>query len=157
MSPTSKLLPVPQALQLANGYCLPACVEMVLAYWGIKRSQKRLARQLGTIKDAGTSGSRLHRLASRSVEVVYTVGEIDDLKDAIANQIPPIALVHTGQLSHWQINTPHAVVVVGLHGDSIFINDPAVSHSPIECSLGDFYLAWDEMENLFATIRPKST
>lgn len=155
MSLTSNL-PVPVSVQLDNGYCLPACVEMIFAYWGIKRSQRRLARQLGTIKDAGTPGSRLNRLASRSIKVVYTVGDIDDLKDAVDLRTPPIAFVNTSQLKHWDVETPHAVVVIGFGNDTILINDPTFQNSPIECTIGDFYLAWDEMGNLFGTIRPKT-
>jgi len=32
---SNDLLQVPHRLQLSDGYCLPACVQMVLAYWGI--------------------------------------------------------------------------------------------------------------------------
>lgn len=40
-------LPVPHRSQLAEGYCLPACVEMVLAYWGVERKQSALAARMG--------------------------------------------------------------------------------------------------------------
>ncbi|MBE7469862.1 MAG: hypothetical protein DPW09_20670 [Anaerolineae bacterium] len=41
----SNSLPIPHRPQLADGYCLPACVQMVLAYWGIERDQAELAVQ----------------------------------------------------------------------------------------------------------------
>ncbi|MCB0088080.1 MAG: C39 family peptidase [Caldilineaceae bacterium] len=34
----SSSLSVPHFPQQADGYCLPACVQMVMAYWGIDRS-----------------------------------------------------------------------------------------------------------------------
>lgn len=37
-------LPVPHRLQKQDGYCLPACVEMVLAYLGISASQEQFPR-----------------------------------------------------------------------------------------------------------------
>ncbi len=32
----SMLLPLPFVPQLRDGYCLPACVTMVLTYWGVQ-------------------------------------------------------------------------------------------------------------------------
>ena len=34
-------LSVPHIQQIEDGYCLPACVEMVLAFYGIQRSHER--------------------------------------------------------------------------------------------------------------------
>ncbi len=36
------------AQQSTEGYCLPACVQMVLAYWGLQRSEAAIRRVLGT-------------------------------------------------------------------------------------------------------------
>lgn len=89
----STSLLVPHYPQQADGYCLPACAQMVLAYWGVNRSQNRLARQLNTIRGAGTPGSRLLNLASRSLDVQYDSGTLDDLRAAIAQGVPSIVLV----------------------------------------------------------------
>jgi predicted protein tyrosine phosphatase len=78
----SNILPVPHRRQLADGYCLPACVQMVLAYWGIERDQPDLARQLHMIAKAGTPGSRILSLASATLEVVYRSGDLTDLRSA---------------------------------------------------------------------------
>lgn len=42
------LLPAPHFRQSRDGYCLPACVRMVLAFWGDLRDEETLTRQLGT-------------------------------------------------------------------------------------------------------------
>jgi DNA repair ATPase RecN len=42
---------------------------MLLADWGIRRSQQRLAKQLQTIPGAGTPASRLRRLASSNLDI----------------------------------------------------------------------------------------
>ena len=86
----SALLPVPHRLQLADGYCLPACVQMVLAYWGIEREQADLARQLGTVLLGGTPGPRIKLLSSRTLRVSYAAGTLDDLQAALSAGIPPI-------------------------------------------------------------------
>ena len=52
-----KPLPVPHYRQLNDGCCLPAWVQMVLAYWNIERRQQALARQLHMVPDAGTPAS----------------------------------------------------------------------------------------------------
>jgi len=151
----SNALSVPHYPQLADGYCLPACVQMVLAYWGMTRSQRRLSRQLQTVPGAGTPGSNLLRLAGRTLEVYYGSGDLPDLRAALAQRIPPIVLVNTKEFPHWTFETLHAVVVTALDDTQVLINDPGRAQGGSSVSLGDFYLAWDEMANLYATIRKK--
>ncbi|MBN1874412.1 MAG: C39 family peptidase [Anaerolineae bacterium] len=43
----AKPLDVPYYPQLDDGYCLPACVQMVLSYIGLPVKQRPLARDLG--------------------------------------------------------------------------------------------------------------
>ena len=56
------LLPAPHFRQSRDGACLPACVRVVLAYWGDLRDEAGLARQLGT-KRHGTPVSAVARVA----------------------------------------------------------------------------------------------
>ncbi|MCB0174576.1 MAG: C39 family peptidase [Anaerolineae bacterium] len=41
----SNVLSVPHRPQLADGYCLPACVQMVLSHLGIERDQTKLGKE----------------------------------------------------------------------------------------------------------------
>ena len=86
---------VPYAAQSSDGYCLPACVSMVLAYWGITMSQRRIARALDT-GDAGTPFSRIQRLTKRGLQVESaTSGVLAVLKASFgATGIPPVVAVH---------------------------------------------------------------
>lgn len=119
------MLSIPHKQQLADGYCLPACVEMVMVYWGENRSQRRLARQLQTIEGAGTPGSRLYNLASRRWEVTYGEGDLSDLADALQNDNPPIALVRTADLQYWgNLDFAHALVVVAMTDEHVWVHDP---------------------------------
>lgn len=152
---SSELLQVPHRLQMADGYCLPACVEMVLAFWGIDQNQRKLAAQMQTIADGGTPVSRVNRLASHSLKVDHRSGEINDLQSAIQRGIPPIALVLTGELPYWDVSTAHAVVVVGYDDSAVWVNDPGQIDHPIRISEGDFQLAWDEMVNRYVILEPK--
>ncbi|MBX3056681.1 MAG: C39 family peptidase [Anaerolineae bacterium] len=146
----SNILPVPHFRQLNDGYCLPACTQMVLAYWGIQRDQAVLAQQLYMLPGAGTPGSRLRLLASPQLEVFYGEGTFADLEAAVAVRVPPIVLVHTNQLPYWQQAFAHAVVVIGIEGTGVVLHDTAV-----RVSRGDFELAWDEMANLYGLLRKK--
>jgi ABC-type bacteriocin/lantibiotic exporter with double-glycine peptidase domain len=151
----SNSLPVPHRLQLADGYCLPACVEMVLAYWGIEKEQAELAKQLQMIPDAGTPANRIRLLASNTIEVFYGHGELADLQAALNQNTPPIALVYTSELPYWDQAAAHAVVVLQIDEKTAVANDPAMTETAIRVPLGDFELAWDEMANLYALIIKK--
>ncbi len=125
-------LKVPHRRQINDGYCLPACVQMVLAYWGVERNQDSLAKQLGMIEGAGTPGSRLFLLVSPSLDVQYrTRGNIEDLEETLRAGVPPIALVWTGQLSYWDSNVPHAVVLIGTERENFVVHDPAKTEEGI--------------------------
>jgi len=44
--------------QINNAYCAPATVKMILHFWGINKSQKFLAKLLGTTLDGGTKNDK---------------------------------------------------------------------------------------------------
>ena len=150
-----KRLSVPHKAQLDIGYCLPACVEMVLGYWGKEEEQETLAQRLKTISGFGTPGSNILFLASRGLQVEYREGQLEDLEQALEENIPPIALVRTRELPYWSEDTPHAVVLTGAEDDTFLVNDPGKEMPHIRVSKGDFYLAWDLMADLFILLLPK--
>jgi ABC-type bacteriocin/lantibiotic exporter with double-glycine peptidase domain len=151
----SDILQVPHYQQLANGYCLPACVQMVLAYWGVPADQAELAQKLQMIPGAGTPGSRLNLLASRSLSVSYGEGELHDLQEALSIGVPPIALVFTGELPYWDKAFAHAVVILNIDTDTVVLHDPGKVQSYIVIPTTEFQLAWDAMANLFGILTKK--
>lgn len=149
-------LSVPYHPQEADIYCLPACVQMVLAYWGIERHQAELARKLETIEGAGTIASRVLLLISRTLDVRYIRnGEFADLEAALAEGIPPIAIVWTGELSYWDEATGHVVVVLGADEDTTVIHDPYKPPPAREILTSEFMLAWDARDNRYALLKKK--
>ncbi len=148
----SNILPIPHQSQLADGYCLPACVQMVLSYWGIEREQADLAKQLQMVPGAGTPGNRVRLLASDTLEVFYGHGELADLQTALNRGAAPIVLVYTGELPYWDLATAHTVVLLGIDEGVAVINDPGMTQVKLRVSLGDFELAWYEMANLYALL-----
>jgi Peptidase_C39 like family len=147
--------------QLDFGYCLPACIEMVLAYRGIARTQVQLAQQLGMIEDLGVPAPNVSKLTSRQITVQRQTGRIEDLLFALANDIPPIMEVRTGGLSYWDTDdTYHVVVLVGLEDISgkwiATVNDPAFP-KPKLLDFNDLQVAWDERDNYFTLIATKES
>ena len=149
----ANVLSVPHFSQETDGYCLPACAQMVLNYLGVVRSQADLARLLGTRANIGTPHSHLARLKSPTIDVLYAAGDWDDLQQHLEQGRPVIAFVQAGELPHWRgRKSRHAVVVVGMELDTVTVLDPASSPEPIDVPVGDFMLAWDEFDNTFAVI-----
>ena len=145
--------------QKGAGYCLPACVQMVLAFNGMQRSQEDIAMQLGIIEDAGIPASRVLRLTSRQLDVTRRKGEPEDLLRSLADSTPPIVEVQTNQMAYWNGEaTAHVVLLAATQDDAgkqyAIVNDPAFD-GPKTVLMGELILAWDDMQNLCATIRRK--
>jgi len=140
--------------QKADGYCLAACAHMVLTYLGISCSQDDLARQLGVRPHLGAPSSRLLRLRSAVLDMIYTAGDLEDLAVWLDQGLPALAFVQVDQLPYWRGQQfQHAVVIVGLDTQAVYLLDPAADAAPIRVLRGDFNLAWDEMDCVYAIFR----
>ncbi len=66
---------------------------------------------------------------------------------------PPIVFVNTKELSYWRETTGHAVVVVGIEGDLIYLNDSALAEAPQVIPVAEFDLAWLELDQFYAILK----
>ncbi len=148
-------LNVPHLQQTEMGWCLPACVAMVAAYWRQPLLQADVARWLDT-HAIGTASSRIQRLERRGFQVMYQVGSLAELEMWLAQDVPCILFLRTGELPYWQLDTPHAVVVAGLEADRAYLFDPAVEAAPVTAALGDLLLAWSHTDYTFAVLLPST-
>ena len=140
------MLPVPYAAQISDGACLPACAQMVLAYYGRRVNQTQIIRLLGTT-DAGTPFSRLRLLSQLGVTMnVSADGTLAELEA----RLPAIVGLHAGWLSGHSVESQHAVVVTSVDPKGIMILDPAQGADPISLSENEFFAAWIEMDCIFA-------
>ncbi len=144
-------LPVPHLEQTSDGDCLPICAAMILAYLQTPTEPDRLARLFDT-QPYGSIASRILRLTEWGYLVAYQSGSLAILKNLLATGVPAIVFVWTGNLPYWSIDTPHAVVVVGIQAENILVNDPAFSRASQSVAIGDFLLAWAEFDYRYATI-----
>ena len=149
MSPI--ILPVPHLPQPYPGECLAACSAMSLTYLGIPVSYKSLLNLLQIKRGFGTASSNIRALKQLGVTVVYEQGTFDELYHHLNNNHPCIAFVEAGELPYWHEASSHAVLVVGLETEFVYLNDPAVAVAPIRVPWGDFDLACLEHDEFYAT------
>lgn len=65
---------------------------------------------------------------------------------------PCIAFVKTGQLPYRGDNSDHAIVIVGMDEQRVYVNDPELDIAPLPVPLGNFDLAWLERDEMYAVI-----
>lgn len=151
--PTSLQLPVPHIHQQNAGECLAACVAMVCAYWRIEVKYRNLLDVLEIEPDVGTPFSKIRYLSKLGLSIRHwQSGRMIELYRFLSDGWPCIVSVRTGELPYWQSDTSHTLTVVGMTETHILAHDPELSYGPAEISIGDFELAWLEMDERFAVI-----
>lgn len=58
----------------------------------------------------------------------------------------------TGELPYWDSDVNHAVVLTGMDGARVLVNNPFFTKTPISIPLGDFDLAWLEHNEMYTVI-----
>lgn len=139
------LLPVPHFEQGRDGYCLPACVQMVLAYLGHEKTEAELVQLLKS-KSFGTPISNVSRLRGLGLQI--TLGAFDRawLQSQLQVGNAVIARVWTAMLTTWIVETSHVVVVVGFDDLFVYFNDPAFTSAPQVVTWDSFLAAWAEFD-----------
>lgn len=146
-------LNVPHQKQTKAGWCLPACIAMIAAYWQRNLKQAEIARWLG-VRGGGAPASRVQRLTEHGFDVTYSTGSLSDLHTCLAHNMPIIVFVRTGELPYWGVDTPHAVIVAGIEGEQVYLFDPAFDTVPVTVNVGDLMLAWSYFDYTYAVLRP---
>lgn len=144
-------LPVSHRKQVQRSDCLAACAAMVLDYIGRPCPYQQLLSLLG-VKAIGTPSSNILRLTRLGVSVIHKAGTLEELELRIAQGQPCIVFLDTAELPYWSEATFHAVVVVGMDDEYVYVNDPAFDEAPQRITWGDFDLAWIEEGYYYAVI-----
>ena|SRR5688572_27008872 len=151
----SILLPVPHIVQRQRGECLAACAQMALRYMGYPVDYGRLLKLLRIKSGMGTLASNIRHLETLKLNIIFQQGSFDQLQDHLQQNHPCITFIYTGELSYWLEGVNHAVVVVGLDDQNIYVNDPAFPTGPLEVNRGEFDLAWLEWDEQYAVLMPQ--
>jgi ABC-type bacteriocin/lantibiotic exporter with double-glycine peptidase domain len=145
-------LPIEHYPQEEDAGCLAACVQMALAWLEISVSQHELNR-LFDLTPVGVPLSRLKRLERYKIKVtIQKNGDLPQLLQCIDEGIPPLVFIHTGQLSYWQEDTQHVILMSGYEDRDLWVNDPAFPEGPQRIQADELMLAWDEFDNIYATL-----
>jgi ABC-type bacteriocin/lantibiotic exporter with double-glycine peptidase domain len=111
--------------------CGPACLKIVSAYFGVKASERRIARLCRSRVTSGTTGANLAK-AARSLG--FSTQIVDEARFKTIEQwlrrgVPVIvdwmSAQHNRRMGH-PVAVGHYSVVCGLTGKDIILEDPAV-------------------------------
>ncbi len=111
----------------------------------------RLKRILGTTA-LGTPASNIKKLNSHKLRASYSQGTLDDIQQNLWTGNPCIVFVRTDEISHWESGTDHALVIVGIDDEFVYVNDPYFESAPIPVLIGEFMIGWIERQQYFSTI-----
>lgn len=145
-------LPVTHRKQKYKADCLVACAAMLLEYNNKPVADDVLIKVLRVEVELGAAASNIKHLTSLGVKVDYASGTLADLIYHLQKGQPSIAFVDTMQLGYWSEATRHAVVVVGIDEQFVYLNDPFFTIAPQKVSHLEFELAWDKLYNAYAII-----
>lgn len=156
--PTACILSVPHVQQRQAGECLAACAAMICNYLNVTVDYARLVRLLEIQQDVGVSFSKIHKLEKLGLTTIYRQGgTLQQLYDLLAAGWPVIISIQTKELPYWHgIASFHAVVLVGMDRDWVYLNDPDWPDGPIQAPIGDFDLAWLARGERFALLAPST-
>lgn len=156
-----EILPVqPFQETLHAGMCGPASLKMVLAYYGIERSEAELVTLCGTDPVRGTTAEEIARAAKSlgcTVEI-HDQSSFEDIRAWLDRGVPVIVDWFTRGRSDYpdsEVPDGHLSVVVGLDADHIYLQDPEIGKlRQIRREdfmrvwfdfTGDHISSWDEM------------
>ncbi len=116
---------------LHAGMCGPASLKMVLAYYGVEKSESELAKLCSTDPTLGTSAESMKNAAEQlgfSVEIRNHC-TLDDVQGYLDRKIPVIVNWFTrGRNDYLEsaVADGHLSVVVGLDEKFIYLQDPEI-------------------------------
>lgn len=119
----------PQANQDPSDNCGPSCVSMILNFYGESTTANQIFTLTGAVKGQPISIAQLQQaIGSFGYKYEYQTGvSTDAIRSFTDRGIPPIALVHAGDLTSRQdqgFSGGHFLVVDGYRDDGYFVNDP---------------------------------
>jgi len=131
---------------------------MVTHHHGLLLSEAEIAHLLET-DETGTRFRDIHRVSALGFDVEVTTGTIFDLKKWLDANCPCITRIKTTHLPRYPLPpwVPHAVVVVGITENNVYIHDPAQSTAPDVVPIKAFQSAWAGGQYQFAVMKPTST
>jgi predicted double-glycine peptidase len=125
---------------------------MLVAYRRRSVTYETLIRLL-EIQDFGTPFTKLQQLERLKLTVIIRRhGILTELEQFLQQRHPIIVSVDTGELPYWERRTAHAVVIVSIDREFVYLHDPDLPRGPIAVDKADFELAWLNRDEEYALI-----
>lgn len=132
--------------KLNAGYCGPAVLKMMLAYYGIEKTEEELAQLAGTNKKMETDDKALQRvLESFGLKVeIKNEASFEDVQGWLNKEVPVIVDWFTrGRTDDpgSAVADGHYSIVIGLDADFIYLQDPEIGGLR-KLTRSDFMRVW---------------
>jgi uncharacterized protein YvpB len=127
---------------------------MVLGYLGRHEPYEFLVKVVGT-RWFGTPADNVLCLERIDVTVTLTELSLTEIEAHLRAGRPVIAYVDTAELPYWSASADHAVVVVGVDEEWVYLNDPYFEDAPQSVSHIAFRLAQLRFDNRCALLALK--
>lgn len=150
------LLPIKSFQEtLHSGMCGPASLKMVLAYYGVEKTEKELAQLCGTDPNLGTTDESIKRAAeSLGLKVeIHNNSTFNDIQQWLDKKVPVIVNWFTrGRIDYDDSEVPdgHLSVVVGLDDENIYLQDPEIG-ALRKIARDDFMKVWFDFTGEYIT------
>lgn len=152
----TNLLPVKSFRQMPS-MCGPASLKMVFGYYGIRKTEKEIAKMCGTTKELGTNDKSIKRVAEAlgfKVEIKNN-STFEDIQNWLNKKVPVIVDWFTRGRNDYtdsDIADGHYSVVVGLNDKFIYLQDPELGKIR-KMRKKDFMVVWFDFTGKY--INPK--
>ena len=137
------MLSVPLLKQSTDYTCGPTVLCMVLAYYGITRSEEELRDQMKVNEREGTKNEQLENEARREGLFVYAKngGTIEEIRKYVEENIPVIVnFIEEGGEGHY-------AVVIDISDEHLVLNDPYYEKQK-NLPISDFVANWRSEDGL---------
>jgi ATP-binding cassette subfamily B protein len=138
---------VPYHEQNRDFTCGPACLRMVLEYFGVLQDEVSLTMLCGTT----LAGTGLVEIAEAARRLGFKAewkrnAKFSDLTNALKRRIPVMAMVDARLLHVIEMPIPigHMIVIFAIEADTIFYHDPEVGREQT-ISRHIFMTSWENM------------
>lgn len=150
----ARWLALPHHRQETPYTCTPACVRMVLEFFGLNLQEAEITRLLET-DGSGTVLGRIANVEPLGFAVSVGPGTFVDIQAAFAEGLPVIAPVKTLLLpNNGPPDCSHCVVVAGATRAKVAICDPEQNSAPDVLPATVFQAAWKQKQNRMAVLKP---
>jgi len=145
---------IPCYKQKKNYTCAVCCLKMVLEYYGKEYEEIELEKMCRTT-ERGTIAKNVVDTAKRiGFWAAICEGDLEFIRACISSEMPVIVYLRTKYLPWWEYDAIHAVVVIGIDENYIYLNE-SWTGSQVRCKISDFIDAWNELFNLMILIKPQ--